>query len=115
MDHIPVARLVDHAAQLFGIPADVITGPRRTAQIFHARSAVALAARVAGYSYPKIGQAMGRNVGSVFRACERAEYTYRRDPEYKRHCDMLIGMAREFQEACNDNAPESVGGLRSAL
>lgn len=107
---IPVEKLVDGASYLFGMLPEVITGRSRTQRIFRARSAVALAARVGGYSYPAIGALLDRDHKVVMNACDRAEEFYRLDPTFKRKCDMLIGMARNFQEACNDNEPKAGNG-----
>lgn len=115
MTPIPVTRLLDSAGFLFGMMPEVITGPRRTARIFRARSAVALAARCSGYSYPKIGAALGRNDHKcAMHACDRAEKFYREDAEFKRRCDMLIGMARKFSEAANDNEAGAVANACEA-
>lgn len=108
---IPVEKLLDGAAYLFGVMPEVITGPSRKARMFRARSAVALAARCGGYSYPKIGVALGRNDHKwSMHACDRAEKFYREDAEFKRRCDMLIGMARKFSEASNDNEKQNENG-----
>ena len=108
MSNIPVEKLLDGASYLFGVSPEIITAKGRKARIFRARSAVALAARVAGYSYPKIGHAIGqRDHRWSMHACDRAEKFYRESPEYKRRCDMLIGMAQRWREASNDNDAET--------
>lgn len=107
---IPVEKLVDGASYLFGMLPEVITGRSRTARIARARFAVALAARCGGHSYPKIGAALDRDHKCVMHACDRAEQFYKVDAQFKRRCDMLIGMARNFQEASNDNEPETENG-----
>ena len=111
---IPVEKLVDGASFMFGMLPEVITGRSRQARIFRARSSVALAARVAGYSYPQIGLQLGRDHKVIMNACDRAEEFYRKDPLFKRRCDMLIGMARNFQEAANDNDPAKENGSAAA-
>lgn len=103
MQCIPVCRLTDAASFLFGMTAETIIGRRRTARITRARFAVALAARCGGHSYPKIGAALGRDHKVVMNACDRAEEFYKKDPVFKRRCDMLIGMAQRWREAANDN------------
>lgn len=110
MEYIPVEKLLDGASFLFGMTPEAITGPSRKGRNFRARSAVALAARVAGYSYPQIACQLGRKGSGKapdhkwsMHACDRAEQFYKDDPQFKRRCDMLINMTRKFREASNDN------------
>lgn len=101
---IPVEKLIDAGSHLFGVLPEVIAGPSRKQVAFRPRAAVVLAARCAGYSYPKIARAFDRGDHTwSIRACDRAEQFYKENPKFKRHCDMLIGLARKFQEANNDN------------
>lgn len=110
MAYIPVEKLLDGASFLFGMTPEAITGPSRKARVFRVRAAVALAARCAGYSYPQIACQLGRKGGGkavdhkwAMHACDRAEQFYKDNPEYKRRCNMLIGMAERFRAAANDN------------
>lgn len=108
MEHIPVQKLLDGASYLFGVSPEFIIAKGRKARIFRARSAVALVARVAGYSYPQIGRALGdRDHKWGMHACDRAEQFYQECPEYKCRCDKLIAMARRWREASNDNECDS--------
>lgn len=110
MNHSPVEKLLDGAAYLFGVAPEVITAKCRKPRIFRARSAVALAARVAGHSYYHIGRSLGdRDHKAIMHACDRAEGFYRENQEFKRRCDKLIGMAARWREASNDNQPDSAG------
>ncbi len=78
---------------------DVILSPNH-----RARSAVALAARVGGCSYRKLGDAIGgRDHNAVLHACDRAAQLYKANPEYRRRYDKLIRMASRWREANNDN------------
>lgn len=55
--HVP--RLVAAVSAVSGVPADDITGPRRTRAAVHARWVVILLAREAGLSLQYIGQQLG--------------------------------------------------------
>ena len=113
MDHIPVAKLLDAAGFLFGVTPEVIWAKSRKAQIFRARSAVALLPRVAGYSYHQIGRELGgRDHSTSMSACDWAETQCGQNARFKRHCDSLFEMARRFREASNDIPKQGWDGHR---
>src|SRR5437899_9001394 len=78
-------RLVDTAADIWGVPAISIIGKQRNRQIMEPRAAVCLVAReIMGVSYPRIGAAVGdRDHTTVMHAIERAAEMTERDSEYR--------------------------------
>lgn len=60
-----VHQIIDAVSEQTGIPAKRILGPRRDAPTARARQIVMYEARLAGLSYPQIGDALGRDHSSV--------------------------------------------------
>lgn len=60
-----VQKIVDAVSEQTGIPARHILSQKRTAPVCRARQIVMYEARLAGLSYPQIGDALGRDHSSV--------------------------------------------------
>lgn len=60
-----VSKIVEAVSEATGIPARHILSQKRTAPIARARQIVMYEARLAGLSYPQIGEALGRDHSSV--------------------------------------------------
>jgi chromosomal replication initiation ATPase DnaA len=89
----PVHTLVEHAARLFRVPPEQITGRSRQQFYFRPRAAVALAARVCGYTYPSIADALGgRDHSTIMGACSRAEQWWKADALFRAKCQALIDL-----------------------
>lgn len=68
-----VLQIVDAVAEATGIPARHILGPRRDGPTARARQIVMYEARLAGLSYPQIGQALGRDHSTVIEGVRAEE------------------------------------------
>ncbi len=83
--------ILKKAHGLFGVrPVDIV-GPSKYGMYIPARFAICLALRRRGWSFHKIGRMLGnRDHTTIIHACERAEYTEERDPEYAAKIKALV-------------------------
>lgn len=72
-DHITLRLMILVGARMHGFPVKEITGPRRHKHLAIARWRIAKAARLAGYSYPKIAKAMNKNHTSILHGVKELE------------------------------------------
>ena len=67
-------RLISHAADRLEIPAQDVVSSRRNKRLIYARSMVAVVLKERGWSYPRIGAALGgRDHTTIIHSVERAE------------------------------------------
>jgi chromosomal replication initiation ATPase DnaA len=74
--------LVDKCAEIFMIPSELILGRKHRKYISPARFALYKALRMRGWTYPQIGEFLGRDHATVIYGVRRAEYMMGRDPRY---------------------------------
>lgn len=85
---IPTARrIVDAAAVAFDVPRDELTGPGRHHPVALYRQITMAAARMAGHSFPQIGNAFERDHTTVIHACQRVAA----NPEWEEKAKVLAG------------------------
>lgn len=94
---IPVATLVDHAAELFGIPSNVIKSKSRTREHVLPRWAVCVAADASGRGPTAIGRGLKRNHATVGHGIKQGNYHYQRDWVFRDRVDRLVAAANEWK------------------
>jgi hypothetical protein len=104
---MPVARLVEQASRIFGIPADVLRGRRRIGHIAVARQAVYLVALEIGWPSTLVGRRMGRDHSTVFYGRDAANAWVKHNPEYAAKVDRLRAFARKSIDAPYEGEPPS--------
>lgn len=92
----PVRMIIDDAARLFYIAAEVFLGRRRQHFIARARWAVAWTAEaVHGMSHARIAKALNRDRSTITFGIEWADQERRADQDYRDLCDQLVDLARQ--------------------
>lgn len=81
--------IVNHCAELFDVSADDIMSRRRIRPITQARFALYAALRQRGWSYPRIGNFMGRDHSSVLVGVRKAEWLMERQRSYEEKVEAL--------------------------
>ncbi len=85
--------LITRVAAHYGVPRDVMRSAERRKSYVHARHVAAWALRrTLELSYAEIGQLLGdRDHSTMIYACAKVEERRRRDWEYARELDMMLG------------------------
>ena len=72
--HLTCTDVIEAVARYYSLPAESLTGPRRSREITTPRQiAMYLCRQVANVSYPRIGDAFGRDHSTVQHGCEKIE------------------------------------------
>ncbi len=75
-------RIILRAADLTGIPVEMIVGPRRTSELAQVRFACMAAMRAKGMSYPQIGRRFSRDHTTAMFGVDRAK-ALQSDPHFE--------------------------------
>jgi chromosomal replication initiator protein len=88
---VDLTAIVDTVSNELGVPANEITGARRTAPLAHARQvSMLLARRILKLSFPAIAKAFGgKDHSTVIHACAKIESMERTDPDTSRLLETL--------------------------
>ena len=94
---IPVAQLVEHAANIFNVPTKDILSPSRLQEHVRPRGAIALAAYTSGRSMPDITKRLNRKChSSIHSLIKSTQDRISRNPEYRDQVDQLVGIATDW-------------------
>jgi chromosomal replication initiation ATPase DnaA len=84
--------IVNKCADLFGVTPQDLTGRKRRQFVTRARFALYKALRLRGWSYPMIGQFLGRDHATIMYGVRAAEELMRRDQWYADKVQTLVDL-----------------------
>lgn len=112
-----VADIIAEVSHVFGVPEDVITGPRRFRPLIRPRFACFwLARRLTDLSYPRIGAVIGgRDHTSVIHGEREAEIYMEREPEFVAYVDAVRIRLLSTRERAEQRRIEALAVKRELL
>lgn len=83
------ADITNLCAELFDVPVEDLISAKRQRRISEARFALYAALRLRGWSYPRIGNFVGRHHTSILHGIRKADYLMDRYPVYAERVEKM--------------------------